>query len=151
MSVQPTLDDARRSLADHAADRGTALRAKYGPVIGWSKLQAILRDRDFVRYPCEIAFEAGPLQPDEIAFPEPLGVKPEDGFRLCVHPYFSVDPDRVVLIALYQLAAVNYGAFAAPEDAEAFGAAALGVPREEYYEALCALADEISIDHLSGA
>jgi len=142
----PTPEDARVSLSGHVAGKGADLRRKYGARIGWPQLQLILADRDFVRYPCEIAFDAGPLQPDECAYPEPLGDLPEDGFRLCVHPYFAVEPDRVPLLALYQLVAVNYGAFASPADAEVFGAAALGMAREQYYNSLCAMADEIAAD-----
>jgi len=141
---QLTAEDARQSLSDHVAAKGAEIRAKYGPAIGWSQLQRILGDRECVRYPCEIAFDADPLLSDECAFPVPIGDRPEDGFRLCVHPYFSVDPGRVPLLALYQVVAINYGEFASPDDAEIFGAAVLGVPREEYYEALCSMADEIS-------
>lgn len=144
-----TLDDARESLSAHVAAKGAEIRAKYGPDIGWSQLKRILADRDFVRYPCELVFDAVPLLPDECAYPAPIGEAPEDGFRLCVHPYFSVDPSRVPWLALYQLVSINYGAFASPADAEAFGAAVLGIAQDEYYAALCAMADEISTDHLA--
>jgi hypothetical protein len=144
MPQKLTLEDARESLTSHVAAKGAEIRVKYGPKVGWAELQRILADRDCVRYPCELAFDAGPLQEGECAYPEALGKRPEDGFRLCVHPYFSVTPDRVVLIALYQLAAVNYGAFASPTDAEAFGSAALGMTADDYYDALCAMADEIA-------
>src|ERR1019366_10079092 len=147
MPKEQTLEDARQSLTAHVAEKGAEIRAKYGPSIGWSQLKSILADPDCVRYPCELVFDAAPLLPDEVAFPVPKGERPEDGFRLCVHPYFSVDPARVPLLALYQLVVVNYGAFASPDDAEAFGAAVLGMPQEEYYGALCAMADEISASH----
>jgi hypothetical protein len=150
MPQKLTLDDARESLSAHVAAKGAEIRAKFGPVIGWSQLQRILADTECVRYPCELAFDASPLQPDECAYPVPKGERPEDGFRLCVHPYFSVDPARVPLLALYQLVSINYGAFASPDDAEIFGAAAMGIPKEEYYATLCAMADEISADHLTG-
>lgn len=146
MPTTLTLETAKESLAAHIAEKGAEIRSKYGPAIGWAQLQHILQDRDFVRYPCEIAFDADPLLPDECAFPLPLGDRPEDGFRLCVHPYFATEPSRVPVLALYQLVSVNYGAFASPEDAEAFGAAVLGVTTDEYYEALCAMADEIAVD-----
>ncbi len=149
MAQKLTLQDARESLTAHVAAKGAEIRAKYGPAIGWAQLQRILADRDCVRYPCELVFDAGPLQPDECAYPEPKGPQPDDGYRLCIHPYFSVDPARVPLLALYQVVAINYGAFASHEDAEAFGAAVLGLEPEDYYQALCALADEISIDHLT--
>jgi hypothetical protein len=144
-----TLADARESLNAHVAARGAEIRAKYGPTIGWRQLQRILADRDCVRYPCELAFDAALLEPDECAYPHPKGERPEDGFVLFVHPYFSVDPSRVPLLALYQIVAINYGPFASPEDAEAFGAAVLGVSREQYYSYLCSMADEISTGHLS--
>ena len=55
------------------------------------------------------------------------------------------DLKDAVAIVLYQIVLINYGEFAGAEDAEAFGSAALGVAREDYYEMLCALADKISV------
>ena len=63
-----------------------------------------------------------------------------------VHPWFMPQLEQVPLLVLYQLVLVNYGAFAAPEDAESFGAAALGLAKDEYYQALCRLADELQGD-----
>lgn len=142
-SDPPTLESARRSLAEHVAEKGAELRRKYGPRIGWTELNRILADPDFVRYPCALAFDTAPLQPGEIAHAEPKGELPEDGFTLFVHPYFSLDPARVPAIALYQVVAINYGPFASADDAEIFGAAALGIDRDAYYAELCALADEL--------
>jgi hypothetical protein len=39
---------------------------------------------------------------------------------------------------------VNYGEFASADDAETFGAAALGLSKDDYYQAVCALADELA-------
>jgi hypothetical protein len=141
-----TTDGARQSLAAHVAARGAEIHGKYGPRIGWSELQRILADRDCVRYPCELVFDAEPLLEGEAAHPVPKGERPEDGFTLSVHPYFAVDPDRVPILALYQLVLVNYGVFASPDDAEVFGAAVLGISRDEYYARLCAMVDEIAAD-----
>ena len=140
------MDNARESLTTHAAARGAELRLKFGPEIGWDQLLQILSDRTCVRYPCKLDFDAAALEPGECAYPEPLGERPEDGFRLCIHPWFAARRDCVPLLALYQIAAVNYGLFASPGDAEAFGAAVLGLPREQYYSELCALADELHAD-----
>jgi hypothetical protein len=75
----------RPGIADGPCRRqGAEIRAKFGPDIGWAQLQRILADRECVRYPCELVFDAGPLQPDECAYPEPKGAQPEDGYRLCV-------------------------------------------------------------------
>ena len=140
MSRRLTAGDARQSLGAHAAARGAGIHEQYGPVIGWSQLQRILDDRACVRYPCRIAFDAAPLQPGECAFAKANGGRPEDGFVIHIHPLFQERLDRVAPLALYQLVVVNYGDFASFEDAEVFGAAALGISREQSYEGLCELA-----------
>jgi hypothetical protein len=143
MATPPSAQEARQSLNASAAAIGAGICDKYGPRIGWKQLLQILEDRTCVRYPCEIVFDAAPLQAGEFAHPVAKGDRPEDGFTLYVHPFFMTQLEQVPLLALYQLVLVNYGAFAAPEDAETFGAAALGLGRDEYYHALCGLADEL--------
>lgn len=143
MAVQLTADDARQSLTAHVEAKGFELRRKYGPGFGWEQLKQVLRDRAFVRYPCDLAFDATPLADGEFAFPIQHGEGPEDGFTIAVHPRFAERLDEVAWLVLYQLVAVNYGEFASSDDAEAFGAAALGIPREEYYQFVCSRADEL--------
>jgi hypothetical protein len=144
MEQQPTVEYAKQSLTDHAASKGEALFAKYGPHIGWTELQFILADREFVRYPCEIVFDAAPLQEGEFAHPVAKGELPENGFRIHVHPYFALRPEDVPFLVLYHLVVVNYGDCGSSDDAEIFGANALGIGKEAYYEKLCQFADEIS-------
>jgi hypothetical protein len=143
MATQLTADDARQSLTAHVAAKGEELCAKYGPGLGWKELHRLLQDRAFVRYPCEIVFDAAHLHPGEVAHPVPHGDRPEDGFTLHIHPLFMLQLPMVPHLALYQLVAVNYGEFASADDAETFGAAALGLPRDEYYAILCGLADQL--------
>ncbi len=143
MTTRLTAQDAQSSLRAHAAAKGAEVHARYGPDLGWHQLHRLLADRACVRYPCELVFDEGPLQPGECAFASPQGAVPEAGFILYVHPYFRTQPGRIPWLVLYQLVAVNYGEFAGPEDAEAFGAAALGMGEDEYYRGLCALADEL--------
>jgi hypothetical protein len=143
MAIQLTAEDARQSLNGHVAAKGREIRAKYGPHIGWQELLRILEDRACVRYPCEVVFDAGPLQTGEFAFPVAKGARPEDGFQMHVHPFFLTQLERVPGLVLYQLVLVNYGEFASADDAETFGAAALGLSQDEYYAMLCEMADEI--------
>lgn len=142
METRLTAEDARQSLNAHVADKGAEIFAKYGPRIGWRELLCILEDRACVRYPCELKFDAAPLHAGELAHPVPKGDRPEDGFTLCVHPVFMTQLERVPGLALYQLVLVNYGEFASPDDAETFGAAAMGISKDEFYETLCELADQ---------
>jgi hypothetical protein len=143
MGKQLTAEDAKESLNAHVASRGADIRDKYGDDIGWAELQQILQDRSCVRYPCEIRFDAEPLLPGEFAHPVPNGQNPEEGYTLCIHPFFATQLSQVPLLALYQLVRVNYGEFASPDDAETFGSNALGMTRDDYYAALCDLADQL--------
>ena len=143
MPRQLAADDARESLNAHVAAKGAELHAKYGPQIGWPELIRILEDRAIVRYPCEIVFDAALLQPGEFAHPVPKGDLPEDGFSIHVHPLFMTRLEQVPLLVFYQFVLVNYGEFAGPEDAEVFGATALGLSRDDYYARLCELADQV--------
>lgn len=143
MPVQLTTDDFKQSLSSHVAGKGEELRAKYGAAIGWRELGSILEDRAFCRYPCEIRFDSSELQPGEAAHAVARGQSPEEGFTMYVHPALMLRLDRVPHLVLYQLVAVNYGEFASADDAETFGAAALGLNKDDYYTTLCQLSDQL--------
>lgn len=143
MDRQLTIEDARQSLTAHLAAKGAEIYDQYGPQIGWDELLQILGNRNCVRYPCEIHFDAEPLLPGEFAHPVAKGARPEEGFTICVHPGFASQLPQVPLLVLYQLVVVNYGDFASADDAETFGASALGLSKAEYYGAVCALADQV--------
>ena len=143
MNACPTPAEAKQSLTAHVAEKGWEIHAKYGPRIGWAEIQRIVEDRSVVRYPCEISFTSEGLMEGEFAYPHPKGDRPEDGYVIRVHPVFMTELPLVPHLVLYQLVAVNYGDFASIEDAEAFGAAALGMEKEEYYQTICRLADQL--------
>ncbi len=143
MAKQLTADDAKQSLTTHVETKGIEVYVKYGPQLGWDALQRLLADRVYVRYPVEIAFDDAPLLPGEFAHPVQKGDSPEDGFTMAVHPSFAADLDRAAALVLYQLVAVNYGTFASSDEAETFGAACLGLTRDEYYALICDAADQL--------
>jgi hypothetical protein len=143
MAKTLTADDARQSLTTHVETKGIEVFAKYGPQLGWLELQRLLTDRVYVRYPCEIVFDAALLRPGEFAHPIQKGESPEEGFTMAVHPIFMVQLDLAPALVLYQLVALNYGEFASSDEAETFGAAALGLTRDEYYAMLCDAADQL--------
>ena len=149
MAQTLTPEDARQSLTAHVAAKGEEIHERY-PRLGWDELPGVLGNQEWVRYPCEVVFSAEGLRPGEFAFAEPRGERPEAGFSLKVHPRFAGQPERVPGLVLYHLVTVNYGVFAEAEEAEVFGAAALGMEREAYYASLCAAADEVSADGPAG-
>lgn len=143
MSMPPVTADARQSLNDHVAGKGREIHAKYGPRIGWNEIQRIVEDPEVVRYPCSISFSTDGLRAGEFAYPHSLGEMPEDGFVIRVHPLYVTCLSMVPHLVLYQLVAVNYGDFASTDDAETFGAAAVGMDKETYYQTICQLADQL--------
>jgi hypothetical protein len=140
---QLTADDFKQSLNSHICSKAEEIRARYGPHIGSAELGAMLDDRSAVRYPCAIVFDAEPLREGEFAHPVPNGDDPEAGFKICIHPFFGIQPDKVPYLVLYQLVLFNYGPFASADDAETFGAGVLGISKEEYYQSLCEMADQL--------
>ncbi|HVS52855.1 MAG TPA: hypothetical protein VHD62_10925 [Opitutaceae bacterium] len=143
MSQQLTAADAKQSLTAHVETKGIEVFLKYGPQLDAPALARLLADRAYVRYPVEIVFDATPLLAGEFASPVQKGESPEDGFTMAVHPIFAAQPEVVPALVLYQLVAVNYGEFASADDAETFGAAALGLTRDEYYALICVAADQL--------
>lgn len=144
MSPHLSADDVKQSLTGHVEMKGVEIFCKYGPHIGWPELERLLLDRAYVRYPCDVVFDAELLLAGECAHPVQRGAAPEEGFTMHVHPALAEDREAAVYMVLYQLVAVNYGGFASAHDAETFGAAALGLTRDEYYATLCNLADNLA-------
>ena len=146
--IRPTEADGRRALIGHAEDKAREARQAYAatPLPGMSleAFHALLEDRRYVRHPVRITCDAAPLQSDEFACIQAnRSDTPGAGFTLFLHPRFEGNEDLVPLIASYYLVCVNYGEIAGPEAAEAFGAALMGMDREEYYRKLCRVADSL--------
>ena len=96
MARNLTADDARQSLTAHVENKGLEIFHQHGGRLDWAGLQRLLEDRTQVRYPCEIVFDAGPLQEGEFAHPVPKGDTPEDGFAMHVHPIYMLDLEQVL-------------------------------------------------------
>lgn len=147
MRHQPSEEEGRASLLDHATAKAWEARQAHGGLLAglsMDALRAILADRRFIRHPVELRFGGDGLLDGELA--HVAQVDPDDparGFVLSIHPAFEQDEDIVPLLAAYQLVRVNYGDIAGPEAAEAFGATLCGMPIEDYYETLCQIADAL--------
>ena len=141
-------EEVRKVLAAELAAGAARIRDNYGPQIGWEALQRLLADRTCVPYPCEVQFEAGPLLPGEFAHALPKGQTPAEGYTIYVHPLYLSQLSRVPFLVLPQLVMVHHGQRVTAEDAELFGATALGMSKEDYFQALCELSDQIGGDEL---
>ena len=143
MSHKLTEHDGRSALRDHLSEKAAAARARYGPDIDAAAILRIVDDRDIVRYPVGVRFDAAALETGEFAHAVPLGDHPQKGFCLFVHPAFESQPGLWPLLIAYHIPPINYGDIADSEDCEHFGAALLGLDLDTYYLALCRAADSI--------
>lgn len=143
MDQRLTEHDGRLALQDHILERAARARARHGPVIDHVSVMNVLDDREIVRYPVGVRFDAAGLEPGEFGHAAPLGVHPREGFRLFIHPVFERMPEAWPLLIAYHIPPVSYGDIAGPEDCELFGATLLGMDVEPYYERLCDLADMV--------
>jgi hypothetical protein len=138
-----TVEDGRQALDDHAHDRGVALREAYGPVFDAPAMARLLADTEHVRFPTRIEFNSRYIEPGTFAVVREEGDSPSDGYVIHLHEHFAGREDAVPPLVFYQLVTVNYGDFATRREAETFGAAALGMDRDSYYELVCRLTDGI--------
>lgn len=128
----------------HVVEKALALREKYGRFIDYATLLEILEDRECVRFPTRLEFNSQPIDDGFFAVARPVSAgHPSKGYIIYIHEHFKDRLGDVPALALYHLVAVNYGDIATREDAELFGAAALGMDKDEYYRLLCRLADQI--------
>lgn len=140
---RPDEASGRRSLIEHATTKALDARVRFGPVVGYDEVLAMLEDASVVRYPTRIAFDTVGLDAGMFAYAQQCGSVPSDGFVVHVHPQFEGRREDLPLLIAYHLVTVNYGDVADATTAEHFGAALLGLDAEDYYRRLCVLADEL--------
>jgi hypothetical protein len=137
------MTEATIAFGEHLRRKAEAARLKYGFYVDAEVIREMLDDRQVVRYPAAIDYDAAPLLAGEFAWAQPLGFHSSDGFRLVVHPWFRRQPENLPLLVAYHIPAINYGPIVEPQHAELFGATLLGLDVDTYYRALCELADSI--------
>jgi len=136
-------ESAHRRFRAELARKADQLRQQYGPAIDWEKLQQLLKDPQFAPCPCEVRFDASQLLPGEFGHTVTPALKGDRDCIIYLHPKYSTQLARVPYLVLYQLALINYGALATADDAETFGALALGISRAAYFQALCELSGQL--------
>lgn len=135
--------DGKRALRDHLLERAEAARAKHGGVFDGAKIVRMLDDREVVRYPAGLRFDAVLLKEGEFGWAMPLGDHPSNGFCVVLHHCFEDRPEAWAWLIAYHLPTINYGEIVEADDCEAFGAALLGEAVGVYYARLCELADSM--------
>lgn len=137
-------DEGAAALLDHVREKAALARAKYSQTIDAVTMLHLLEDREVVRYPVAIRFEAWHLEPHEFAYLEQLGEHPSEGFLLFMHPVLEAQRELWPAVIAYYLPSINYGEIVSHQEAELYGATLLGLDVETYYAALCQLSDSLA-------
>ncbi|MDP7070718.1 MAG: hypothetical protein QF561_05150 [Phycisphaerales bacterium] len=135
--------DAHEALREHLLRTARFGRQRHPSIRSLEDTQSLLADRDVVRYPVEVVFDAASLQSGEFAYADMVGDRPDAGYRLSIHPQFQGHATALPLLIAYHIPTINFGPIVTADESEVFGAELLGLDQEAYYTRLCALADSI--------
>jgi len=134
------------SLREHLLAQAVVAHQKHGPVTA-DKLEALLHDPDCLRYPVRLVFEFGEMAMNQFAQPDfDWRNQEQNGRVLYVRPLLRGRPDLLPLAVAYMIPLINYGDIVTDEHCLRYGAALLGMMEEEYYQAICNLADLVGAE-----
>ena len=132
----------QRSMLDHVVSQAEVAREKHGPVT-FEKLESLLCDPVCVRHPVRLVYEFGEMALHQFAQPDhDWRDDTGRGRVLYLRPTLKEDPSLVVLAVAYFIPVINYGDVASDAHCTAYGAALLGMSREDFYRQVCTLADQ---------
>jgi len=145
----------QQSLREHLLAQAVVAHEKHGPLSA-DRLPTLLHDPDCLRYPVRLVYEFGEMALHQFAQPDiDWRNREQDGRLLYLRPILGDRPDLVVLAVAYMIPLINYGDIIADEHCVAYGATLLGMMENEFYQAICGLADfvgaEISLQGQGGA
>lgn len=146
MSAEELEKLGQDSLREHIAAQAVVAHHKYGPLT-FDKLDALLQDPECVRHPTRLVYEFGEMALHQFAQPDTDWRNTElDGRVLYLRPMLRDRPELVVLAVAYMIPLINYGPIINDEHCLGYGAALLGLLEEEYYDAICRLADFVGAE-----
>lgn len=129
------------SLREHILAQAVVAHHRHAP-LNPDKVAALLCDPGCVRYRARILFELGDMAAHQFVHPGPRPGRPgNDDMVLFVHPALADHPECLPAAVAYAIPQINYGDPVTDEHCLLYGAALLGITTEEYYAALCAIAD----------
>lgn len=134
------------SLRDHLLAQAVVAHQKHGPIDG-SNLEALLQDRECLRYPVRLVYEFGEMAMHQFAQPD-IDYRNQDqnGRVLYLRPMLRDHPGKVVLAVAYMIPLINYGKVVGDEHCLSYGATLLGMLESEFYREICSLADLVGAE-----
>jgi hypothetical protein len=129
------------SLREHILAQAVVAHHHHAP-LSPDKVAALLRDPVCVRYRARILFEFGDMAAHQFVHPGPRPERPgNDDMVLFVHPALADHTECLPAAVAYAIPQINYGGPVTDEHCLLYGATLLGITTDEYYAALCAIAD----------
>lgn len=129
------------SLLDHLLAQAVVAHQKYAPLT-LEGLDRLLRDPDCLRFPTRLVYEYGEMAQHQFAQPDVDWRDPDGAGRvLYLRPTLREHPERVLQAVAYMIPVLNYGEVVTDAHCLSYGATLLGQMEDEFYAALCALAD----------
>ena len=129
------------SLRDHITAQAVVAHQKHGPLT-FAGLDALLTDPECLRHPTRLVFEFGEMAEHQFAEP---GLdrrnREQDGRVLYLRPLLRDRPDLALLAVAYMIPLINYGDIITDGHCLRYGATLLGMMEEEFYAAICRMAD----------
>jgi hypothetical protein len=143
----PALEQlGQQSLREHLLAQAIVAHQKHGPVTA-DKLDALLQDPDCLRHPVRLVFEFGEMAMHQFAQPDLDWRNTEQDSRvLYLRPLLRERPDLLPLAIAYMIPAINYGDIISDEHCLLYGAALMGMMEDEFYAAICRLADLVGAE-----
>ena len=134
------------SLREHIAAQAVVAHHKHAPLT-FAGLDALLSDPECLRYPVRLVFEFGEMAAHQFAQPDLDPRNPsQDGRVLYLRPMLRDRPDLILLAVAYMIPAINYGEMVTDEHCLRYGATLLGVMENEFYQAICGMADFVGAE-----
>jgi len=139
------------SLRDHIAAQAVVAHHKHAPLT-FAGLDALLTDPDCLRHPTRMVFEFGEIARHQFAQPDlDHRNREQDGRVLYLRPLLRDRPNLAVLAVAYMIPVINYGDIVTDEHCVRYGATLLGMMEEEFYQAICQMADVVGAEPEEGS
>ncbi len=134
------------ALRDHIAAQAVVAHHKHAP-LRFNRLEVLLADPECLRHPTRLVFEFGEMAAHQFADLGPDLRNPERyGRVLYLRPRLRDRPDLALLAVAYMIPVINYGDIVTDDHCIRYGATLLGMPDEEFYEAVCRMADYVGAE-----
>jgi hypothetical protein len=146
LSASELIRLGENSLREHVAAQAVVAHQRHAPLT-FARLDALLSDPECLRYPTRLVFEFGEMAGHQFAEPGPDLRNPEqDGRVLYLRPLLRDRPDLALLAVAYMIPVINYGDIVTDEHCVRYGATLLGMMGEEFYDAVCRMADYVGAE-----